>query len=841
MLITPEDYDRSPLAEEERRAIEVTTSIKPHVGYSRELDSARKILARFYQPIADVYHLRHGERSTDRLSEIQLLLHRGMHYHQKMFWDWSLAEWMDIICPNIASFQERYHKRSTTRIAIIDVAYLLGGVSDLRPFGMWKNATESAILYFGAELIAQQCKKVTDVLAGKGFQGGNSSFLQLRQCLCMLFILSRSPLLEHISVEQLNELRVNSEASTNRPGTCRRIMIALEELHIHPPGPKEAISAPKSFDKHGMALEWYEWCMAWYERNVDLTPPQRLGYVRQILNIGRWLHQHFPEICTPEQWTEDLALHLRSDLSTWTNGQYGSSRGKQIVKAQEKSDFTLQAPGIYSYLNVLRRFFTDLSRRAHAVGGAPARRIRLDFTPSEVFETPKHVRQKLERSEPRDIDLRVWAKLAIAAATLSQGDLPQGTQYPLNFYRALGLIWVTSARRPNEIARLRLDCVREDWDPGMLDEDNHPVERIVSPISDGQGAQNETEKKIPKICYLHIPTGKNKGAFWVWIPDYTANAIEIWKRERPGYQQKLLDRKDEVYVDNLFSYKDHRVGIRFINKSLIPTLCAKAGIDTKDAKGKITGHRGRSTRLTLLRRNGVSLEDLAQYAGHANTRTIKKYIAEDTIQLHHIIKEADDLTRIIEGVIDMQAASQGLPAVRWFIGRDTDGQPVFCGNQVYVTCPHRLDCKRCGMFIGGEKARLLHEGVDTLPIQSQVPMTPVEKCLVGGDETGAEACRAALEDIPAPETSDIRLIFNPEGLSNHELEKLAQLASPEALDKLRQALDAHEKKLAEVQQIKTGRNAIVGAQKKRINLIQHLILECERRIADLLDGTQRMA
>ncbi len=373
----------------------------------------------------------------------------------------------------------------------------------------------------------------------------------------------------------------------------------------------------------------------------------------------------------------------------------------------------------------------------------------------------------------------------------------------------------------------------------MLDEDDNPVERIVPASPDRPGGQQE--KKIPKLFYLHIPAGKNKGAFWLWIPDYTAYTIEAWKRERPANQKKFLDWKDQQQVDYLFCLTDDHIGPKFINRSLIPTLCAKAGVDVKDAKGKITGHRGRSTRLTLLRRNGVSLEDLAEYAGHANTKTIRRYVADNVIPLHHVIKEADELTRVIEGVIDTQAASQGLPAVRWFIGYDADGQPVYCGNQVYVTCPHRLDCKRCGMFIGGEKARLLHEGENTLPIQSRVPMTPIEKCVVDGDEVGAEACRADLQDIPAPETPDLALIFNPEGLSNTELEKLAKMAIPEALDKLRQALDAHEKKLAEIQQTKTGRNAIVGAQKKRIRLLQDLILECERRMADPKDGSQQMA
>jgi succinate dehydrogenase/fumarate reductase flavoprotein subunit len=137
------------------------------------------------------------------------------------------------------------------------------------------------------------------------------------------------------------------------------------------------------------------------------------------------------------------------------------------------------------------------------------------------------------------------------------------------------------------------------------------------------------------------------------------------------------------------------------------------------------------------------------------------------------------------------------------------------------------------MFIGGEKARLLHAGEQTLPVTSQVPMTPLEKCVVEGDQAGAQACREALQQVPVPETPDIQLIFNPEGLSNAELEKLAQLATSESLSKLHQALDAHEKKLADLQQQhKTGRNALVTAQKKRIKLIQDLIVHGEQRLCE---------
>ncbi len=367
----------------------------------------------------------------------------------------------------------------------------------------------------------------------------------------------------------------------------------------------------------------------------------------------------------------------------------------------------------------------------------------------------------------------------------------------------------------------------------MLDENDEPVIRIHA---DDQQVQGKSEKEVPKIYYLLIPPGKKRGSFWIWIPDYVAHEINAWKRERGPQQKQMLDWKTNEEVDLLFCDRDNKVGVQFLNTSLIPLLCTKAGIDMKDAIGRITGHRGRSTRLTLLRNNGVSLEDLAEYAGHNNTRTIKHYARQNPIQLHRRIKKADDTSRVIEGVVDLQAAAKGQPALRWFIGYDADGEPMFCGNQHFITCAHRLDCERCGMFIGGEKAKLLEDGKNALPIEAKVPMTPIEKCVVDGDQEGAEACRAALKKISAPEAPDISLIFNPEGLSNHELEKLAQLATADALDKLRQALDAHQKKLAEVQKNKTGRNALVGGQKKRISLIQKLIADCEQTIDEQQSG-----
>src|SRR5260370_21096606 len=151
--------------------------------------------------------------------------------------------------------------------------------------------------------------------------------------------------------------------------------------------------------------------------------------------------------------------------------------GKVVLKGRAVSGKPLGKETIAHYYTTLSRFFSDVTRRAHAVSGAPARKIKLDFNPKEVFALPDQLKRDLDRVDPRAIDLRVWAKLTIAAATLSQGDLTVHPRYPLSLYRALGVLWVTSARRPNELVRLRLDCTREEWEPESLDEHGLPLEK----------------------------------------------------------------------------------------------------------------------------------------------------------------------------------------------------------------------------------------------------------------------------------------------------------------------------------------------------------------------------
>jgi integrase len=65
----------------------------------------------------------------------------------------------------------------------------------------------------------------------------------------------------------------------------------------------------------------------------------------------------------------------------------------------------------------------------------------------------------------------------------------------------------------------------------------------------------------------------------------------------------------------------------YINRAIIPALCAKAGVPTADVRGNITSHRARSTIATQLY-NGkepMTLFELQAWLGHKDPATTQNY------------------------------------------------------------------------------------------------------------------------------------------------------------------------------------------------------------------------
>ncbi len=752
MPFAPEGYDRSPLTAGERTALALTVDLRFEQWQTPEARQAGRILERLARPIANIS----GLHSTDRhhaVRRVQRVMYREMLRLDTTFWEWSPEQWLKLIGCNPQTFAPgQTGDNDGARATVRTCAYLFGGMSDLRSVGITGEATPTAYAIFGKEEVRGQVQRVMDVLAQDGYSVGSGASTHLRSTLSLLFLLNRDPRLEHIAVDDLRRLldewqswRTQAEVRSQVHKVARALwkldIIAAPEYQQFRYERSEGDIQP---DTAGVAPEWVAWCLAWREQATGIADLGRADHYRHLLAVGRWLARTRPDIVSPQQWDEGLA----GAFVTYACSMRAGDDVPEVMRRRLETRGLLGRPVVPSTidhkLQTMRRVFADWQDKAHAVAGGEARRIPVRFKPGQAFQTPKHI-QRLIQPNPRDIDQAVWWKLMRAAATLTEVDLAERGVYPLSFVSAVALLWVTAARRPNEIARLRVGCIRRDWDPGMLDESGVAVEQ------DGE------------FTYLQVPSGKYRGPFWVPIPSYTADAVEKWERQRPSGQPPLDDRKDKIAVDLLFCYRGRRMGEAWMNTRLIPLLCRKAQVPESDARGAITAHRGRSTTATLLRKAGVSLDDISTFLGHTNSDTVRHYARVDPFQHARAMRKADDLLRVVEGLLDPQAAARGKPAVFFYLGYGPDQRPHFCGNPGWEACPHRLACQQCQMYVDAQQAEELERREGVIRFEAKIPMLPEERALADGDAARMREIVRAKQDIPVPVPPGPNFVFNPCG------------------------------------------------------------------------------
>jgi hypothetical protein len=231
----------------------------------------------------------------------------------------------------------------------------------------------------------------------------------------------------------------------------------------------------------------------------------------------------------------------------------------------------------------------------------------------------------------------------------------------------------------------------------------------------------------------------------------------------------------------------------------------------------------------MLHACGLDLDDLAAYAMHKDTHTIKKYARRHPIHLHRKVAKADTLSTVIEGLFDPAAALRGEPATRWLLGYDAGGTPQFCGLPAHHTCPHRLDCPHCGLFIGGATARLIADDPTVLKVTAEIPMTLPAQLLTQGQTDAAARALAALQHTEPPLPPTAAYLTNPAGLSERQLRELAHTATQDAYEQLRIVADDLTASLA-AGTGQDGRNAVVRAGRARLALVEELLSHCRQRL-----------
>ena len=821
MPLRPERYDRGPLTAAERAALAVL--VDGHApANSTPRRAAEALLARLSLPLHEVYALRRKDASRRTLAT--RIMFRQMHRRGRAFWQWSAQEWREVVGATALAFEEAnalQDGRNGLRPHLLDVAYLLCDFDEFGPLWTATAFYPMARVVFGADRIAGEVARIDAVLANEGYATGQLSLKQRRQVIAFLLLLNRCPWLDDLSwnVVERAVAMVPAHPASIMLGRISTALVALDILAPRADPAQQDLFPPGSGD--GVPAEWYAWYLAWRATGSrGLARPVARHYGGYILYAGRWLAARHPGIVSPEQWTEELALALRTAVLEETNDVFVSAEGRHDLQRRGLLGTRFGYETISQFLAAMRRFFRDLHAKAHAVGAAPARRLPRLFEPREALATPEHVQKALAGSEPRDIALVIWQRLAIQAARLTPDDLGPTPYWPFAAVQAMALLWVSTARRPNELLRLRADCVRAEWEPEMRGEDGETLP---------PGAEVVGEEQATNVHYLHIPSSKYGGPGWIWIPKYTADAIARWQAERGQARAALFDHKDRAFTTLLFTQRGKRMGALFLNRRLIPLLCAKAGVSPRDAMGAYTAHRGRSARISMLHACGLELDDLARYAIHKDTNTIKKYARRHPIHLHRKVAQADTLSTVIEGLFDPDAAMRGRPAVRWFLGYDAGGAPQFCGLPAHHTCPHRMDCSHCGLFIGGDQAKLVHDDPALLRVTAEIPMLDAQRLLNDGQLAAAERALATLREVAPPVPPTVAYLTNPAGLSDARLEELAELATADAEAQLTMVADDLLATLAEHRQ-QDGRNVAVGALRRRLAFVQALAQRCKARM-----------
>ena len=570
-------------------------------------------------------------------------------------------------------------------------------------------------VYLRQRTFRQECGRLHQALQKIGY-GKINLQRNFPSILAAVMLENRNPYLESFNNELLERTREKYTAQARSIGKISQGLAALGILP-HPLRMRNYVSwKEKSGD--GIAPEWVDYCRRWRETST-LQPKTRESNYSFILRAGLWLAQNHPEITSPAEWTVETCADFLAALNRLKVGEWQLHSFDYTGRGNLGTP--LNANSKRGVLYAIRRFFSDIQHWGW---------VQLKFNPHYHLATPNSI-LRLCGPNPRAIDDNFWLKLVWASLNLEPSDRLGEIWYPFEMLQAISVIWTHAGLRQNEITRLRVGCARAQNDP-IVDE--------------ATGATIAADT----LCYLDVPAGKTFTAFTKPVSAVVRQFILEWETKRPE-QSPLTDPKTGERVRFLFQYRGKTIGHSMINETIIPMLCAKAGLPLEDSVGKITSHRGRASAVTALASvpQGMSLIELMRWSGHRSPKSTLYYIRTKPTQLAGAFAKADQLSHLIEVLIDHTAVVSGA-AAKGEPYRYYDLGSSYCANPFWSTCPHRMACAGCDFNIPKDSAKgealaakaFLHRYLE------EVPLTPDEQQIVKGDLQKLESMLDKLKNVP---------------------------------------------------------------------------------------------
>jgi integrase len=657
----------------------------------------------------------------------------------RTWWGWSSWDWARLAGTSSAQFRaaQPLPTETTVRPFVVALGYLLGEFTEFQHLGAF-NRLHLAQLIFGTAPVETAMGQVAEVTRRWGYrsQTREDGRYRLPGILAQALLINRSPELAELSTDAFARLHAHP-AMTGRQHTATLYALqrAVAELgYCQPPVRPGFNHAPTILA--GVPTSWADLLQRWYDTST-LTADVRANIRVNMAKAGRWLAAEHPEASDPRQWTRATCAAWVAAVDRMAVGDWVQRRdhlhervGKPILPRTKAH-----------ILMGTRTFFRDLQEWEW---------IPRRFDPTRALALPRSV-AALIGTNPRVIADDVWAKLLWAGLNLQTQDLPgtsAGSYYPLALIRALALAWLFSGLRSDELSRLRVGCIRWQHDGRPITADSREVLAEQA------------------VCLLDVPVHKTGTAFTKPVDPIVGQVIEAWQAQRPT-QPKHLDRKTNEQVELLFSIRAHPVAKDYINRTLIPVLCAKAGVPTADVRGNITSHRARSTIASQLynAKEPMTLFELQAWLGHRSPLSTKHYAKITPNTLTKAYTEAGYFARnvcTIEVLLDRDAvtsgdAAQGQPWQHYDLGHG------WCSYSFFEQCPHRMACARCDFYTpkNSSKAQLLEAKTNLQRMLANIPLTEDERAAVDDGQAALDSLLTRLVDVPTPAGPTPRQIALP--------------------------------------------------------------------------------
>lgn len=618
------------------------------------------------------------------------------------YWCWSETQWLDLL--NI---------RAGSRPYLAAVAYHLGGFHTPQRIAKFRQSAIYASFIFGHSIFESEHARLSQVLKSLGYEARHLKQF-LSSVLGALMLENGDPRLENFTEALL--LKGQAHRSEGVARSVGKVSHGLAALGIlEKPLRMRSYVSWRTKSIEGIDPDWVKWCRRWRDTST-LHPRTRESNYSFILRTGIWLAREQPGVSSPVDWSLSTCAAFIAAVDRMTVGEWTLESGRGTKLNRLGLPIAPNSKG--GFLHAVRRFFIDVELWGWA---------RLKFNPRHHLATPRSVAFN-SGINPRVIDDSSWLKLIWASLNLERKDLLSEIHYPLPMVQAMAVVWTHSGLRSNEIRRLAIGCAHTQ-SSDVVHEDGTTV-------------------PAGTLCYLDIPASKTFKALVKPVAAVVKERIDAWLLERPVNQAPLLDERTGEKVSYLFQFRGKRMGAGVINSTIIPMLCAKAGVPLEDSRGRITSHRGRASAVTALASvpQGMSLIELMQWSGHSSPSSTLHYIRIRPTKLAASFAKADQMSHLISVLIDHDVIARQAQEPYAFY----DLGDSYCSNPFWSSCPHRMACAGCDFNLpkASARAQVLESKASIRRYLEAVLLTADEKTIVEGDLDKLNGLIRKLDNIP---------------------------------------------------------------------------------------------